>query len=284
MIAFLALSSAFFIGLSNVLIQKGLGQGSRTQAIVFSLLASVAIFWILVFLFGDVRLLVTFAIAWFLLAGFLGPGIGRALNITSLKRIGVARTIPITGIAPFFATIVAIGILGERFSLLVFFGMAFIIFGIFVLSKGRADKKAFKKRDILLPLGSAFFGGLSIAITKRGFEEFSDPLGAAAIAGTMALVMALSYVLWSKKGPQLRASSFSDIKFSLLAGVSLSAAFLLSFSALNLGEVSIVAPLLSTFPLFGVLLSYVFLKEKITTKMWIGMVFILAGVSFIQLL
>jgi len=241
MVAFLALTSAFFIGLSSVLIQKGLSRGSRTQAIVFSLIVSVAIFWTLVFLFGDVRLLAGFAIVWFLLAGLLGPGIGRALNITSLQRIGVARTIPITGVAPFFATIVAIGILGERFSLLVFLGMASIIFGIFVLSKWSVEKKAFKKGDILLPLGSAFFGGLSMAITKRGFQEFSDPLGAAALAGTMALLVVLLYVLWSKKTSQLSASSFSDIKFSLLAGVSLAAAFLLSFSALKLGEVSIVA-------------------------------------------
>jgi drug/metabolite transporter (DMT)-like permease len=284
MVAFLALTSAFFIGLSNVLIQKGLDRGSRTQAIVFSLLVSVAIFWVLVFLFGDMRLLLTFAMLWFLLAGFLGPGIGRALNIISLQRIGVARTIPITGIAPFFATVGAVGILGERFSLLVFLGMASIIFGIFVLSRERIEKKAFKKRDILLPLGSAFFGGLSMAITKRGFQELSDPLGTAALAGTMALLVALSYVLWSKRGSELRASSFSDIKFSLLAGVALSAALLLNFSALKFGEVSIVAPLLSTFPLFGVLLSYVFLKEKITPKMWLGIVFILAGVSFIQFL
>ncbi|MDA1337151.1 MAG: DMT family transporter [bacterium] len=284
MVVFLALTSAFFIGLSNVLIRKGLDRASRMQAIIFSLFSSVAIFWTLVFLFGDARLLVTFAIAWFLLAGLLGPGIGRALNITSLQRIGLARTIPIVGIAPFFATIVAIGILGEHFSFLVFFGMASIIFGIFVLSKGRIEKKEFRKRDILLPLGSALFGGFSIAITKRGLQDLQDPLGGAAIVVTMALLVALLYVLWSKQVSVLRASSFSDIKFSLLAGVSLSAAFLLNFSALQMGEVSIVAPLMSTFPMFGVLLGSVFLKERITQKMFLGMIFILAGVSFIQLL
>jgi drug/metabolite transporter (DMT)-like permease len=284
MVALLALLSAFFIGLSNVLIQKGLSQGSRTQAIVFSLMASVAIFWTLIFLFKDVRVLVTLGALWFLLAGFLGPGIGRALNIVSLKRIGVTRTIPVTGIAPFFATIVAIGILGERFSVLVFLGMAAIIFGIFLLSKGRVEKKAFSKRDIIFPLASAFFGGLSIAISKKGLQELADPLGAAALAASMALLVVLSFSLYNKKALHLRTSSFFEIKFSLLAGVSLAAAFLLNFSALKLGQVSIVAPLLSTFPLFGIFLSHLFLKEQISKTMWLGVAFILAGVLFIQLL
>ena len=284
MVVFLALTSAFFIGLSNVLIRKGLDRGSRMQAIVFSLLSSVVIFWTLVFLFSDARLLLTVTIVWFLLAGLLGPGIGRALNITSLQRIGLARTIPIVGIAPFFATIVAIGILGEHFSFLVFLGMASIIFGIFVLSKGRIEKKSFKKRDVLLPLGSALFGGFSIAITKRGLQDLADPLGAGALVLTMALLVALLFVLFNRKTLELRASSFSDIKFPLLAGVSLTAAFFLNFSALKMGEVSIVAPLMSTFPLFAVLLGAVFLKERITQKMFLGMIFILAGVSFIQLL
>ena len=284
MVVFFALTSAFFIGLSNVLIRKGLDRGSRIQAIVFSLLSSVAIFWTLVFLFGNIALLVTFAIAWFLLAGLLGPGIGRALSITSLERIGLARTIPIVGIAPFFAVIVAIGILGESFSFLIFLGMAVIIFGIFLLSKDNIEKKLFKKRDIFLPLGSALFGGFSIAITKRGLQDLTDPLIAETLVGTMALLVVLSYAIWSGKILELRTSSFSSIKFPLLAGASLSTAFLLNFNALSYGEISIVAPIMSTFPLFGVLLSFVFLKEKITEGMWLGIIFILAGISFIQFL
>ena len=85
----LALSSAFFVGLSNVLIRKGLDLGTKMQAIFISLVTSTIIFWILAISFGDLRLLLVPSAALFVAAGLLGGGMGRMLNITS--KIGRAH-------------------------------------------------------------------------------------------------------------------------------------------------------------------------------------------------
>ena len=118
------------------------------------------------------------AAAIFVLVGILGPGIGRTLNTISIKRIGVSRTIPIGGIAPFFATLLAIAFLGEEYSIYLFLGMAFIIFGIFILSRRKENgKRVFDKKDLFIPLIAAAFGGSSIAISKFGLAKLDDPAG-----------------------------------------------------------------------------------------------------------
>jgi len=282
MILLLSLGSAFFIGLSNVLIRKGLDSTTRTQSILISLLTSTFVFWVISAALVDLRLFFVPAALFFVLAGLFGPGIGRMLNITSLKRIGVSRTISITGIAPFFATVAAILFLGESYSFSIFAGTVFVIVGIYMLSNGRKNgKSVFEKKDLLFSFGAACFGGLSIAVTKKGLLELPEPIVGMTLALTTALVLALTYILASQKIPQLRFSLQAN-KFPLFAGLATSGAFLLNFSVLKVGDVSIVAPLLSTFPLFGVFLSHFFLNEEITGRVWLGAVIIITGVAVIN--
>ena len=151
----LALGSAFFIGLNNVLTRKALDFTSRGQAILVSLGVATTIFLVLNAVLGKIPLWFVPGALLFFLGGLFGPGIGRTFNVISAKRIGVSRTIPVVGTAPFFATILAILFLGEEYSFYIFLGMAFIVFGIFVLSRGKKEngKRAFDKKDLLLPFG-----------------------------------------------------------------------------------------------------------------------------------
>ncbi|MCH7648989.1 MAG: EamA family transporter, partial [Thaumarchaeota archaeon] len=55
-----------------------------------------------------------------------------------------------------------------------------------------------------------------------------------------------------------------------------------NFSALKIGDVSVVAPVFSTFPLFGVFLRRFLLKEPITGRTWLGTIIIIVGVAVIQ--
>jgi drug/metabolite transporter (DMT)-like permease len=284
MVVGLALLSAFFIGLSHTFLRKGLGGGSLSQAVFFSLLTNAVILWAIVVFFGNIHLIATFAIFWFLLTGFLGPGIGRTLNTISLKRIGIVRTMPIVGIAPFFGTLGAILFLDERVSIYVFFGIALIVTGIFFLSYKKTKIKKFQFKDITIPLTAAFLGGLSMVATKKGFEVFTDQFLGAALAASMAVVMVFSYIIYAGHTREIGKVSLSNISLFIFSGIAMSAAFSLHFSAFKFGDVAIVAPLLSTFPLFGVLLGRLILKENITKTMWIGISCIVSGVIFVQLL
>ena len=283
----LSLASAFFVGLNNVLIRKGLERTSQSQANLVSLIVSTAIFLIVSVVFGRVGSFLTLAALVFLLSGLLGPGLGRALNITSINRIGVSRTIPLIGMAPFFATIFAIVFMDEQYSFYIFFGMALIIFGVFVLSRRPSislgvKKQLFEKKDLLIPLAAALLGGVSMATTKIALGGLDDPIAGATLALSAALGVVFGYVVGTK---QIRKLNFTrkEIMFPALSGCAMAAGFFFNFRALQEGSVALVASVFSTFPLFGVFLSHFFLREQITSRIWLGAAVIVLGIIVIQL-
>lgn len=270
------------MGLNNVLIKKGLDSTSRGQAILVSLSVATSIFLIANVVLGKIHLFFVPGALLFMIAGFLGPGIGRTLGITSTKRIGVSRTIPIVGTAPFFASILAILFLGEEYSLYLFAGMAFIVFGIFLLSRRKENgRRVFDKKDLLIPLAAAVFGGSSIAISKVAIGVIADPIVGVALALSTALFVVLGYIIGTSRFHHFRIAHRGSL-FPVLAGFSMASAFFLNFSALQIGDVSVVAPVFSTFPLFGVFLSHFFLKEQITGRTWLAAAIIVFGIAVIQ--
>ncbi|MFH1462308.1 MAG: DMT family transporter [bacterium] len=278
-----ALLAAFFIGLNNVLIRKGMDYGTRGQAIFVSLFFSVIVFWLLLLSFVGLQSLFSVSLLWFLLAGLFGPSLGRALNFTSLQRIGVARTIPIVGAAPLFSVLIAIVFLGEEFSWIVLAGTAVIVFGIYLLSRGKNQKgEGFTRKELLFPLGSALCFGITVPLIKKGLSYVENPIIGAAFTATTALLIIFLYLLVTGRAGNMRTPRTALILY-FLAGLSTVAAFLFNFSALNSGSVSLVAPLMGTFPLFGVLLSGVFLKEKITKSIYLGAIFIFLGIVLVNI-
>jgi transporter family protein len=265
-----------------VLTRKALDFTSRGQAILVSLTVATSIFIVINIALGKVHLFFVPGAFLFMLAGFLGPGIGRTFNITSAQRIGVSRTIPIVGTAPFFSTILAILFLGEEYSLYIFLGMALIIFGIFTLSRRKENGiGVFDKKDLLLPLGSAVFGGVSIIVSKVAIDMVGDPFVGVALTLGAALFVALGYVIGTRRLYHLRVMHKGSV-FPVLGGLCMASAFFLNYSALQMGSVSIVAPVFSTFPLFGVFLSHFFLHEQITGRTWLGAIIIVLGIAVIQ--
>ena len=279
----LALGSAFFIGLNNVLTRKALDFTSQAQAILVSVGVATTIFLCINVAFRNIPLFFVPGALLFFFAGALGPGIGRTLNITSAKRIGVARTIPVVGTAPFFAAILAILFLKEAYSLYLFLGMALIVFGIFVLSrrKNAQGKRVFDKKDLLLPLGSAVCGGVSIAVTKVALGFLDNPVVGVGLTLGAALFVILGYIVGTRQLHHFRVMHKGSL-FPFLGGFSMATAFFLNFSALQMGDVSVVAPLMSTFPLFGVFLSHFFLHEQITGRTWLAAIIIVLGIAVIQ--
>ncbi len=278
----LSLASAFFVGLNNVLIRKGLNHTSQIQSNLVSVAVAAALFLFVSITFGRVGSFFASSALVFFLSGLLGPGIGRTLNITSINRIGVSRTIPIIGMAPLFATLFAIVFMDAQYSFYIFAGMALIIFGVFVLSRRKENgKRVFDKKDLLIPLVAAMFGGVSMATTKIALGGLADPIVGATLALIAALGVVFGYVVGTR---QIRKINFAkkEMIFPALSGCTMAAGFFFNFRALQEGDVAIVASVFSTFPLFGVFLSHFLLKEQITSRTWLAAAIIVAGIIVIQ--
>lgn len=276
----LALGASFFAATNNVLIRKGLDHGTRAEALFISLCTSILVYWLVLVAVDLAKEVWNVSALWFVGAGVLAPGAARILNVISLERIGVARTMPIAGIAPLFAVLLAVAFLDELFSFAILIGIFFIVFGIYVLSREKKENgKRFEKKDILYPLGSALCGGFSLLLSKQGLLSM-DPFVGAAITATVALMVVSAYIVISKEAKREYPSKRLFF-FAMLAGVCMVGGFTLNFTALEMGNVSVSAPLFGTFPLFATFLSHFLLKEHITGRIWLAAVLMVCGVIVI---
>ncbi|MFQ5691628.1 MAG: EamA family transporter, partial [Nitrospinota bacterium] len=110
------------------------------------------------------------------------------------------------------------------------------------------------------------------------------PVTGAAVTATVAGLVLTSPFLFSGGRRRIVLTRRSFFLFCL-AGFSATAAYLFMFRALGGGEVSLVSPLISVFPLFSVFLSYLFLgpEEKVTWRVVSGGCLVVAGASSVLL-
>lgn len=77
------------------------------------------------------------ALPWIAFTGLLSFVLGRLFNYMSLSYIGVARATPLFGLAPFFATGLAVLLFQERVTPLLLLGTGSIMAGVTLIATGR---------------------------------------------------------------------------------------------------------------------------------------------------
>jgi uncharacterized membrane protein len=105
---------------------------------------------------------------------------------------------------------------------------------------------------------------------------------AAAVAATSALIVFSVFLCFEKRWKRLKLDKNSGMYF-LLAGFCTAGTDVLDITVLSKGNVSFVAPLLATSPLFTIALSAVFLRgvERISWSLVSAAVLILVGMEVI---
>ncbi len=282
---FLALTASFFFGLSNVLTRKGLNHAGILQAVFISLAVNAALLWILAFFFVPLELYLSSAVIIFVVAGCLAPGLGRIFNVTAIKNIGVSRASPIIGTAPMYSVLAAILFLGEPFRIELLFATLVIVAGIALVSSEGHEKGKIGVKYVLFAVAASICYGFASPIQKAGLSILNYPILGATITTTTSLILLTIYLTATKQLHLTKASKHGTF-YASLAGISTGMAFLANFNALSIGNVSTVAPILATFPLFALFLSHIFLREheKITFKIWAGALLTVFGVLIITVL
>lgn len=267
----------------SILVRIGARTSNIYAAAFLSYCVSALCLWSYLFIYFPLHLLWSPATLYFLLSGCLQPLLARLLYYIGIMRLGVSRAGPLRGTSPLFALLLAVVFLRERPSPLVYGGTALIVGSVWLVSSRRSGEGEWRLFDIIFPLGAAFIGAVSQNLRKGGLLIFPDPFLGAAISTTTSLVIfAVSLLLMGKIRliqPQRESFPFFG-SAALLSAV----AQLLNFAALNMGEVSVMVPLLDTTPLFSVLFSALFLRdtEKVTPRVVIGAVLMVTGVIIIS--
>ena len=123
---------------------------------------------------------------------------------------------------------------------------------------------------------SAVFAALTSILAKVGIADVNSTL-ATAIRTVVVLAMSWGMVFLTKvQGGILEISRRSWI-FLILSGLATGASWLFYYRALQLGEVSKVAPIDKMSIVITLVLAFVFLHEQFTVKSLIGAILLTAG-------
>jgi len=132
----------------------------------------------------------------------------------------------------------------------------------------------------LFAIGSALFAGLTAVLAKVGVKNISSNL--ATLIRTIVIIAFLSVLVGIRReweNPFL--INRKSLIFLILSGITTGLSWLCYYRALKTGPVSLVAPIDKLSLAFAVILSILFLGERLKTFEWIGAILVVTGVLVI---
>lgn len=134
----------------------------------------------------------------------------------------------------------------------------------------------------LFALGSALFAGLTAVLAKIGVKNI--PSNLATFIRTIVIILFLGAIIWARrewKNPFLiDRYSFT---FLILSGIATGLSWLCYFRALQTGPASLVAPIDKLSMVFAVVLSLLFLGERLGLYQVIGISLMAIGAIIVIL-
>jgi drug/metabolite transporter (DMT)-like permease len=289
-----AFGSAVCFAVSNVTITRGAAKGAADNGAFLSLLITVGIsgaIWIAVSLHAGFPQLSLEGLLWLAAAGVFTAFIGRVLLYASIQRLGAVRASAIKRLNPFFAVLLGVTVLGEAITGSMALGLALIV-GSFLLlihaqlRTGAAEPGAPRASwwRQWLNLGylygpvSALGYAVGYLMRKTGLHVTPDPyLGT--LVGT--LTGALLFLLAAGVSPSYQRAVAGTFQrpnpWLYAAGIASSFGQILYFAALNVSTMSRVALLASMEVFVTLLLSLLFLREKLSPQIAVAALLGVAG-------
>ena len=129
---------------------------------------------------------------------------------------------------------------------------------------------------------SAVFAALTTILAKVGISGVNSHL-ATAIRTAVVLIMAWGMVFLTNGQKGLPAISNKSWLFLILSGLATGASWLCYFKALQIGDVSKVAPIDKSSIVITLILAFIFLHEGFTAKTLLGALLITAGTLLMAL-
>lgn len=128
----------------------------------------------------------------------------------------------------------------------------------------------------IFALLSAFFAALTAIFAKIGIKGVNTDL-ATAIRTVIILILAWGIAFFRGGTATIGTLTKQNIIFLCLSGVATGLSWIFYFKALQLGKVSQVAPVDKLSVAIAIILSVVFLQEKISTLGILGVLLIISG-------
>jgi len=282
----LALLSSFLIGVTTILMKKGIERTNPTSAMLMVTMVGTIVFLLISLPTISLQYIKSEAFPYFVVAGIFSPALVRWLYFISLDRIGPSVSSSILATGPAFTVVIALVFLNETLTLQISIGIIAVIAGIVIFERDMNNGMRLGQRnrkDLLFPLLSALFFSFAVVFRKMGLNILDSPIFGVTVGFVTSLVIYSIMCLLSKKLRESISIEKKDLPYFCGAGIFLTAAWLTLFYALSLGDAIIVTPLANLHPLVVLVLSYFFLGkvEKITKMILVGACIVVVGVLLI---
>ncbi|MEM2879121.1 MAG: DMT family transporter [Candidatus Bathyarchaeia archaeon] len=291
---FAALGAALCWTFSAVFYRRALASTSPIQANTVRCLGTSLVLIIVMVVLGKIGVLSGLPMQVLFLtcfSGVIGLGVGDTLYMSSLKTIGVSRAVPITCTYPLFNLVWAYLLAGETITIPVAAGAFTIVLGVWLLTSEKTDKvnnKAVGKqqmRGVGFALSTAIAWSISISMINLAVKN-AQSIEQAYTVNTVRLlavaVLLFAYSLVSKREFTFIKVGWRNAALLLCGGLIAIGLgwFFLTYSFLHIPE-SQAVPISSTTPLFSTLAGVALLHEKVTAKIFLGSVLVVAGIFIV---
>ena len=275
----LALLSSALLGTAVVLANVGLRYLHPARGALVSIPSTTLAYWLLAPFLLHADGWNSTALAIFAAVGIVFPAVVTLINFASNRIAGPTIAGTLSSTTPLFAVLVAIVILGEPLTLTTATGTAAIMLGVIAFSaRGENGGRALTAIAILLPLAGAAIRGGAQAAVKGGLALWSEPFVAVLVGYTVscATIFATSRALVPGGAAPFNRRG---VPWFMSVGACNGAGILAMYAALARSPVSVVSPLVATYPLFTLALSAMFLREeKLGARVLAGVALTVAGV------
>lgn len=302
--ALLALASSFSFSVNSILVRRGFADAGATaaQGAFITVLLGVPFGLVAVLLTGQILNFGLIPLDGYLYlsgAGIVHYGIGRYCNYRGIAAIGAARAVTVQAVAVPYSILMAVVLLDERPSLLMYAAIALILIGPSLMIERRSKRPAGAPADesggapgveirqlegYVFSLLAALAYGTSPILIRAAVEDAS----ATAAIGTLVSYAAASAVLIAALALPAQRELVHAINFRYMrlfggAGLSVFLAQLFRFFALSFADVSIVNPLMRTVGVFTLILSYLVNRslERITLGVVLGVLVSFGGAALL---
>jgi drug/metabolite transporter (DMT)-like permease len=284
----LAIASAFFNALSNIISGIGLRHYQPFSAVVINVLSMVGGAVLISLFTASPDQFLNKAAIYFAISGLMGPLISRFFLFIGIQRIGASISLPIHSTRSLYGVIGAVIILGESLTPPVILGIILIIIGLATISleeSGGKIEKNWSKKNLVFPIMAAILLGSAHVIRKIGLNIMPNPIVGVTVQNTAALVFLPLLGLTQQRGQRVVLNEFKAWIIFGSSGLTMLISQLCLYYALELGRVTIISPLVSITPLFGLVMVPLFLRklERLTWKIVMGALIIVGGTSILTL-
>ena len=278
----LAFASAVFLGAGAVLTQFGLRTIHPLSGAALSIPSFTLVFILLspFLLWGET--IVWHAVPIFAAVGLAFPAAVTLFTFVSNRSLGPVVTSALGNLAPLFSVALAVIVLHEPLRPVQAAGLAVAVAGVFIITVNRTgNARDWRTWALLLPLAAALLRGIAPPVIKLGLEVWPNPIGAGLTGYVFSTLTVLTFER-IRNGHFIAQGPNTGRLWFALTGVVNGIGTLLLYLAVGAGPVTLVAPLIATYPLVTVGLSALFLTNvRITPRLVSGVVMTVAGVALI---